>query len=351
MNNITIINEEEYGKITGIKDKKIKLTGLNLITLKQSAKKEEVKEEVAPEIEEDVKAEVKVEKEEEPKVEPYSYNRREYKEPEYKFDEEAIKEKVAENYGNFVKEEPKKEEKKVELKEEITEKEFEKLLNTPVTIMQDEVEMIRTVYDKRKANLKEVKDAHTRKADDFQKISNEDQNAKSLNETRKKRISDMSNKNHFTYLDANENEDPRILEQIERVNKELRALYELNSELYNKTNEQIENYAKEKASINKESEELRKSIQGETEELVKYRKENTPRLEKILKLNENYRSIEEESTRAIKDEYEAIKKEEQPVNIFESFRRESLDDKPRTIINVTSNSFENDDDISFRRAI
>ena len=303
------VYSEEYRNVTVINAKKIKLKGADLEKVASQKPSFTVPVKPSP-------VDVKPEKPVETEKPSFVYGSEIGKMP-YELNEEKIKAKVAGNYGGY-KETIKHEHKDVEVEKPkvVTEKEFEDLLNTPVTIMKDEMEMYKAVYDQKKARLNEEKAKQVRLADTFQKISNEDQSAKSDNEGRKNRTAEMKKSDNFQYLEIGANEDPRVIEAIQQVDEALKNLLNTNLTVYNETEAKIKQYAEAKIDIDKESEKVRDTIKKLTESRYSFFAKHTPTIRNIIEVSKSYTATEAASKKAIQDEYEEVARDariEEPV--------------------------------------
>ena len=343
MSNVTVVSDE-YTNIQEVAVKKIKVTKPNLGTMLDEGKNSRV---AAPKVEEPVKVqeieEVKPKVVEEPKNEemPLYMNSREYKPKDIGFDETAIKEKIAENYKNLANFDKKPETKiepvqKLNLNDKIAK--FEKLLSTDVIIMQDKIEMFRKVFNEKNGKVQDAKAEQAKYADAFIKAKNEEQTARADKEVKETRTKQMNNKDHFVYLTVGENEDGEIVEAIRYVNESLKNLYNINQNLYKEAVAKIEKCEADKKEINKASEKVGTEIHKYVAELSKFIDDKTPLLEEIIKVNNQYKTMQKESDKAIKDEYEAITEEEN-AKIGINLNTESQDVVPN--INQGMNAFEN----------
>ncbi len=344
MSNVTVVSDE-YTNIQEVAVKKIKVTKPNLGTMMDEGKNSRAA--AAPKVEEPVKVqeieEVKPKVVEEPKNEemPLYMNSREYKPKDIGFDETAIKEKIAENYKNLANFDKKPETKiepvqKLNLNEKIAK--FEKLLGADVIIMQDKMEMFRKVFNEKNGKVQDAKAEQAKYADAFIKAKNEEQTARTDKEVKEARTKQMNNKDHFVYLTVGENEAGEVVEAIRYVNESLKNLYNINQNLYKEAVAKIEKCEADKKEINKASEKAGTEIHKYVAELSKFIDDKTPLLEEIIKVNNQYKTMQKESDKAIKDEYEAITEEEN-AKIGINLNTEPQDVIPN--INPEMNAFEN----------
>lgn len=344
MSKVTAINDE-YTDIQEVAVKKIKLPKGNLDNLIDEGKKSRIA--AAPKVEKPVKVqeieEVRPKVVEEPKHEemPLYMNSHEYKPKDIEFDETAIKEKIAENYKNLANFDKKTEAKmepvqKPNLNDKIAQ--FEKLLGTDVIIMQDKMDMFRKVFNEKNGKVQDAKAEQAKYADAFIKAKNEEQAARADKEVKEARTKQMNNKDHFVYLTVGENEVGEVVEAIRYVNEALKNLYNINQNLYKEAIARIEKCESDKKEINQSSEKAGNEIHKYVAELSRFIDEKTPLLEEIIKVNNQYKTMQKESDKAIKDEYEAITEEEN-AKIGISLNNGSQDVIPN--INPGMNAFEN----------
>lgn len=344
MSKVTAINDE-YTDIQEVAVKKIKLPKGNLDNLIDEGKKSRIA--ATPKVEKPVKVqeieEVRPKVVEEPKHEemPLYMNSHEYKPKDIEFDETAIKEKIAENYKNLANFDKKTEAKmepvqKPNLNDKIAQ--FEKLLGTDVIIMQDKMDMFRKVFNEKNGKVQDAKAEQAKYADAFIKAKNEEQAARADKEVKEARTKQMNNKDHFVYLTVGENEAGEVVEAIRYVNEALKNLYNINQNLYKEAIARIEKCESDKKEINQSSEKAGNEIHKYVAELSRFIDEKTPLLEEIIKVNNQYKTMQKESDKAIKDEYEAITEEEN-AKIGISLNNGSQDVIPN--INPGMNAFEN----------
>lgn len=314
---IVTLYDEEYDNIQSLPDKKIKVQSPKFKSLVMKGQKVRVANLRKPELEpqevtlkapEEIKPVV-----EEPikhfEEEPMHFYGADLK-SKFDFDENAIKEKVAENYKKTV-DITKREERKLDIapKAKINEKDFERLLSTEVAIMDDKMEKFRQVFAEKQSKLKEAKEDQARYADSFQKVSNEQQVARADSETKKKRIVEMKKAENFAYLEIGKDEDDRMAEAIRLADNALKNLYNVNQVIYKEALAKIEQCENDKNMINTESEKVRAEIRKASDDLNKFMENNEPLIKEIIKINEKYKDAEVETEKAIKDEYDALTKE------------------------------------------
>ncbi len=214
------------------------------------------------------------------------------------------------NYGSFIKGDSKKP-KKIPVpmpkeREKISEKEFQVLLDTPVVIMKDEMEMYRAVFTKNLRDTEEQKDRDAKLTEAYKKITAEEQIAKDDYEFKKGRTKEMRNLKNFKCLEIGPNEDSRIVEPVQACDEALKVLLSTNLALCNELQATIEQYKNDKELLNRESDKVRANIAKLVDERSKFIEKYTPIIQKIIETNEQFKRTEEESKKAIRAEYEAI---------------------------------------------
>lgn len=325
MSNETIVYGN-YENIQGVRDgKKIKVPDAKIVNIRKAAKTvkaPEINEVIAEPKEVVTKVEEKApEVVEEPRKEEMplymnsinNMNNEPQKPQSFEFDGNAIKEKVGENYKNLANFDKKMENKtdavqKLNLNDKIVK--FEKLLDSDVIIMQDKIEMVKKIYDRIKGKLQSAKEEQAKCAEAYRTATKEVEAAKFDIEIKKKRTEEMNRKDCFSYLTVGENEVGEIVKAIRDVNESLKGLYNVNQSLYKDAAAKIEKYESDKKEINKSSEKVGSEIHKYVEELTKFINEKTPLLEEIIKVNNQYKTMEKESDKLIKDEYEELTREE-----------------------------------------
>ena len=312
MNNVTI-REDNYGNITNIGLKKIKFSPVQLNAVKESGNlrkpiinkerievnrpttilktnvvdeptvvvesqtfeapiQDKVVEEVAPVVEAPI----------EEKVDAPSFYSGNFQ-PTYNFaDIEQKAKEVAKSY----REEPKEEPKTAEVKEEkvITVNQFKELLATSVTtsVAKEELAKYKNKFTELTTALNDLKTKQAKLADAFQTASNEEQTSKTNNEFIERRTKEMRNKDNFRYLEVSQNEDPRIIEIMEKTNKDLTDLLNMNLKVYNETKEKISKFVNDKIILEKESSKVREEIQNKTNELNAFMIEAATIIRKVI---------------------------------------------------------------------
>ncbi len=214
------------------------------------------------------------------------------------------------NYGSFIKGDAKKV-KKIPIpmpkeKEKVSEKEFQSLLDTPVVIMKDEMEMYRAVFAKNLSDTEEQKDRDAKLTEAYKKITSEEQIAKDDYEFKKNRTKEMRNLKNFKCLEIGPNEDSRIVEPVQACDEALKVLLSTNLALCNELQATIEQYKNDKELLNRESDKVRANIAKLVDERSKFIEKYVPIIQKIIETNEQYKKTEEESKKAIRAEYEAL---------------------------------------------
>lgn len=341
MNNVTVI-KDEHTNIQEVAAKKIKLKGDDFKNLQLEGEKYEVEKSV------EVEKEVVVEEKKE--IEPVKEEKIEVKEKEvpsyvphynddskdYEIDEEKLKQKIAGNYGNLVSHDKKVEKKpEVEKPKKITEGEYEKLLQSNLTIMSPKLKMFEKVYVGKHDRLTKAKAEQSRLADLFQKLSGEEQVAKSLKETIEKRLEQMNRKELFTYLDGKSGEDTSIVEAASLVDEALKNYFNVNKGSLKELNGKLEQLDNQKKKIDSEEKQVRAEISAASNDLNKYMTSSEPLLLEIIKIDSQYQDAEKETDKAIKDEYNALIDEE---GIGEEVQVNSLETGEQVSV---SNAMEN----------
>lgn len=319
MDNVTI-REDNYGNITCIGLKKIKFSPAQLNTVKEAGvvampvveesvvdeptvvvenqtfevpTMEKAVEEVAPVVEE----QPVLEKEETPSFYSGSFQ------PNYDFAdiEQRAKERVAKNY----KEEPKIEPKKEEVKETktVTVNQFKELLATKVNTFEakEKLSKIEKAFTDRITSLNNLKTRQAKLADAFQTASNEEQMSKTNNELIEHRTKEMRNKDNFGYLEVSQNEDVRIVEIMERINKDLTDLLNMNLKVYNETKEKISKFANDKIVLEKESSKVREEIQNKTNELNGFMLKKVPDIRELIDGDKKISGVDD-----VDEEYDVV---------------------------------------------
>ena len=313
MENVKVL-KDEYINIQGVAVKKLKVRAADFQNLRLEGSKakveiEEIKE-VKPEVIEEVKPEpVKEEFHEEQA--PSYFSGYDFKEKEVDFDETELKERIAGNYKNLAHFD-KKEEKKsvVPKKPEITEEEFEKLLNTNISIMTDKQEMISKLYNEKQTKYKNAKLEQSKLADIFQKLIKEEQVAKSQKDSIEKRLTQMQKEELFPYLAQVPDEDPAIGEAAGLLDEALKNYFNVNQVILKELISKLERLDSEKNRVDKTSEKVRGEILKLSDELRKCMKDSTPLLREMIKIDAQFKDAEKETDKIIKDEYDALVKEE-----------------------------------------
>lgn len=339
MNNVTVI-KDEHTNIQEVAVKKIKLKGDDFKNLQLEGEKYEVeksvevKEEVVEEKKEiePVKEKIEVKEKEVPSYVP-NYND---DSKDYVIDEEKLKEKIAGNYGNLVSHDKKVEKKPEEEKpKKISEVEFEKLLQTSLTIMSPKMKMFEKVYNEKHDRLTKAKAEQSRLADLFQKLSGEEQVAKSLKETIEKRLELMNKKELFAYLDGKSGEDNSIVEAASLVDEALKNYFNVNKGSLKELIGKLEQLDSQKKKIDNEEKQVRSEISAASTDLNKYMTASEPLLNEMIKIDSQYQDAEKETDKAIKQEYEALVDEEK---IGEEVQVNSLETEEQVSV---SNAMEN----------
>lgn len=360
MDNVTI-REDNYGNITCIGLKKIKFSPVQLNAVKEARvvampvveksvvdeptvvvenqtfevpTMEKTVEEVAPVVEE----QPVLEKEETPSFYSGSFQ------PNYDFAdiEQRAKERVAKNY----KEEPKIEPKKEEVKETktVTVNQFKELLATPVNTSEakEQFSKYEKVFNGLTTGLNELKTRQAKLADAFQTASNEEQMAKTNNEFIEHRTKEMRNKNNFGYLEVSQNEDPRVIEIMERINKDLTDLLNMNLKVYAETKEKIGKYVNDKIILEKESSKVREEIKNKTNELNSFMTDTVAIIQRVIEADKIFSeskqagqkyNIETNNTENLEDVRQIIAtndtidmpKVNQKQNAFTNLREDSIE--------------------------
>lgn len=241
------------------------------------------------------------------------------------------------NYGSFIKGDSKKA-KKIPIpmpkeKEKITEKEFQALLDTPVVIMKDEMEMYRAVFSKNVSDTEEQKDRDAKLTEAYKKITAEEQIAKDDYEFKKNRTKEMRNLKNFKCLEIGPNEDSRVVEPVQACDEALKVLLSTNLALCNELQATIEQYKNDKELLNRESDKVRANIAKLVDERSKFIDKYAPIIQKIIETNEQFKRTEEESKKAIRAEYEALGQSNKvvfnPTLPEEEIQMENAEDMPQ----------------------
>lgn len=335
MENITILNEK-YENITGIGVKKIKLTGANLVNLRAASQVveekvaiepvEEVKEKIAP-------IEPKLEPVKEEKVEPKPSFYNGMPKPGYGLDD-VLNQRVKKVEASYRKEEPKPEPKKVEVEPKtgkVTEREFKELLQTEFHIaeIRDEMKRYELIFNQKTDKISELKARQAKLADSFQKTSSEDQNSKSNSEFLERRTHEMRKKENFGYLEVGQNEDPRIVQIMERINSDLTELLNMNLKVYNETKEKISKFANDKIVIEKESAKVREEIKNKSNELSEFMNTTAPLILNLIKADTMFNTSKEEGQKVTEDEYVDLTKTEDLGEVRQTISNQNASAVPR----------------------
>lgn len=341
MGNIKVL-KDNYVNIQGVAVKKLKVRAADFENLQSEGLKVEVEVEevkaIEPEEVEEVKPEpVKEEKHEEEM--PSYFSGYDSKEKEYNFDENELKERIAGNYKNLANFD-KKEEKKsvVPKKPEITVEEFERLLNADILIMTDKQEMISKLYSEKQTKLNNAKLEQSKLTDIFQKLIKEEQVAKTQKESIEKRLTQMQKEELFPYLAQVSEEDNAIREAAGLLDEALKNYFNVNQVVLKELIAKIERLGNEKSRIDKSSEQVRGDIIRLSDELRKCIKDSTPLLKEMIKIDAQFKDAQKETDKVIKDEYEALVKEETVAPVMEE---EPVMAPEPEIPTVVPNAFEN----------
>lgn len=391
MENITIVNSKLSDNIIGIGVKKIKLDGNKLKAIESKALVEEpVKEEIINPV---INNDFEYKQEFTPKQEEIEENKSSFlyngnsKKDEYEIDDDFINAKVSKNYGGYreeVKPEKKAKEEHKEKPNKISEKEFEKLLNAEIvnSEIKDQILMYKNLYSQKQNSIKNLKAKQAKIADSFQRISNEDQSAKTDNDCKKNRINEMKKSENFKYLEVGASEDNRVVDAIRQVDEALKNLLNTNIKIYNETKAKIDQYANDKIELEKNSSKVREEIKKQTEDLNGFMLKSAPLIIEIIEADQVFKKSKEAGQK-IEREYEkdfiskdvpsfnvGVRKDVTPdipkinennsnagsTNLFDVLRRSTPDiestqelnipDSRKTVTNISS---ELDQDFSFRR--